>query len=215
MKNFLKKNIRHIFPTTDQIIERVLRREIKKGDKVLDLGCGPHSPLKMLKKNPDLELYSVGVDLFRPYIERNINIEKIHTEIIEKNILDIDFPDNSFDCAVMIDIIEHIRKEDFYNFLPKLEKITKKIIIITPNDFVEQDIYDENIYQKHLSGWTVKELEELGFKCFGLSGLKSLRKELWVPKIKPATLGNFIADITQSVVYRNPKFAYHIIAIKK
>lgn len=215
MKNFLKKNIRYVFPTTDQIIESVLRKEIKKGDKVLDLGCGPQSPLKMLKENPDLELYSVGVDIFRPYIERNINIEKIHTEIIEENILNINFPDNSFDCAIMIDVIEHIEKENFHNFLPKLGKIAKKIIIITPNNFVEQDTYDENVYQKHVSGWTVKEFKDSGFRCFGLSGLKSLRKELWVPKIKPAILGNFIADMTQPIVYRNPKLAYHIIAIKK
>lgn len=214
MKKIIKSVFRKIYPSTEQIIENIFRQEIKKGDKVLDLGCGPHSPIKMLKKNPNLELYSVGVDIFHPYIQNNIEIEKIHTKYIEQDILTIDFPENSFDCAIMVDVVEHIKREDFIAFLPKLEKIAKKIIIITPNDFIEQDTYDENIYQRHLSGWTVKDFTDLGFTCFGLSGLKSLRKELWVPKIKPAVLGGMISDMSQPFVYKNPIHAYHIVAIK-
>jgi SAM-dependent methyltransferase len=214
MKSKLKSIFKKIYPSTDMLIEKLFRQEIKKSQSVLDLGCGPHSPLKMLKKNPDLNLYSVGVDIFSPYIKNNIEIEKIHTKIIEGNILEIDFPENSFGCAIMIDVVEHIKKEDFINFLPKLEKIAKKIIIITPNDFIEQDTYDENIYQRHLSGWTVSDFEELGFKCVGLSGLKSLRKELWIPKIKPQILGSMVCDMSQPFVYKRPKLAFHIAAIK-
>lgn len=214
MKKIIKSTFRKIYPSTDQIIEKIFRQEIKKGDRVLDLGCGPHSPIKMLKKEPDLELYSVGVDIFHPYIQNNIEVEKIHTKYIEQDILTVDFPEDSFDCAIMVDVAEHIKREDFINFLPKLERVAKKIIIITPNDFIEQDTYDDNVYQRHLSGWTVKDFTDLGFKCFGLSGLKSLRKELWIPKIKPITLGGMICDISQPFVYNNAKNAYHIVAIK-
>lgn len=214
MKKIIKSIFKKVYPSTDQIIESIFRKEIKNGNKVLDLGCGPHSPLKMLKKEPTVNIHSVGVDIFSPYIKNNIEIEKIHTKYIEGNILEIDFPENSFDCTIMIDVVEHIKKEDFINFLPKLEKISKKIIIITPNDFIEQDTYDENIYQRHLSGWTVDDFENLGFKCTGLSGLKSLRKELWVPKIKPAIIGGMVCDISQPFVKNKPESAYHIVAIK-
>lgn len=214
MHKKIKSFYRKFIPSTDKIIESIFRKEIKKGQSVLDLGCGPHSPLKILKNEPNLELKSVGVDIFHPYIQNNINIEKIHTEYIESDILNINFPDNSFDCAIMIDVIEHIKKEDFIEFLPRLEKISKKIIIITPNDFIEQDTYDENIYQKHLSGWTVDDFEKLGFKCSGLSGAKFLRKELWIPKIKPFFLGNIICDLSQFLVKEKPRHAYHLVAIK-
>lgn len=219
MKNNIKKiyqlTFRKIFPSTDKLIENIFRQEIKNGDSVLDLGCGPHSPLKFLKNTPEISINSVGVDIFSPYIENNIEVEKIHSKYIEMNILDIDFPEKSFDCAIMIDVIEHIKREDFIKLLPKLEKIAKKIIIITPNGFIEQDTYDQNIFQKHLSGWTVKNFTEMGFDCFGLSGLKSLRKEMWVPKIKPAIIGNMLCDMTQPIVYKKPELAYHIVAIKK
>ena len=215
LKSIYHSTFRKFYPATDKIIENILRREIEQGYKVLDLGCGPHSQLKLFKKNPELNLHLVGVDAFSPYIQKNIEIEKIHDEYIEMNILDINFEEKSFDCAIMIDVIEHIKKEDFINFLPKLEKIAKKIIIITPNGFIEQDTYDSNTYQKHLSGWTVEEFKKMGFACYGLSGLKSLRKEMWVPKIKPEIIGNMICDMSQPFVYNNPKSAYHIIAIKK
>lgn len=215
LKSIYESTFRKIYPATDTIIENLLREEIKQNYRVLDLGCGPHSQLSIFKKNPELNLHLVGVDAFSPYIEKNVKIEKIHNEYLEMNILDIDFPEGSFDCAIMIDVIEHIKKEDFISFLPKLEKIAEKIIIITPNGFIEQDTYDSNTYQKHLSGWTVDEFESMGFKCHGLSGLKSLRKEMWVPKIKPEIIGNMICDMSQPFVYNNPKSAYHIIAIKK
>ncbi len=214
LKSAYRQTFKKIFPDTGEIIESLLRDELKNCQSVLDLGCGPSSPLKNLKKAPALELYSVGVDIFEPYILNNLAKEKIHSEYINSNIFAIDFPPQSFDCALLIDVIEHFTKKDFLDFLPKLEKIAKKIIIITPNGFIKQETYDNNPYQIHRSGWTKQDLTELGFSCRGLSGLKFLRGQEWEPKIKPAWLGEIISNLTQPLVSRRPHLAYHLIAIK-
>jgi ubiquinone/menaquinone biosynthesis C-methylase UbiE len=175
MKLF-KNIIRKFIPSTHEIIKNFLRSELSSCKNVLDLGCGERSPLFLIKNDPDFkDLYSVGVDIFSPYILKNLAENKIHSEYINKNIFEIDFPENSFDCAMLFDVIEHFDRDDFLKFLPRLEQIVKKILIITPNGFVEQEVYDDNPYQIPGSGWTVEDFEKLGFKCFGLSGLKSIQ----------------------------------------
>ena len=211
----VKKLVRQFFPKTESLIIKILRKEISYGQSVLDLGCGFKSALKHLIEDPSLNLHTVGVDAFSPYLDKNQGVGRSHSEYIESNIFDIEFSPDTFDCAMLFDVIEHFEKEQFYNFLPKLEKIAKKILIITPNGFIEQGEYDDNPYQEHVSGWTVDDLLSHGFECYGLSGLKHLRKEMWEPRIRPAIIGSFLCDISQVFIQNRPRLAYHIVAIKK
>lgn len=216
LQNILKSTVRYFIPSGPDIVRRVLREELRGCRNVLDLGCGERSPLRLIKDNPAYAgLYSVGVDIFSPYIMKNLEGQRIHSEYINQNIFEIDFPEKSFDCALLLDVIEHFTREDFLAFLPKLEKIAKKIIIITPNGFNEQDSYDDNPYQKHLSGWTVDDFEKLGFSCRGMSGLKSFSTFYGRLKRKPYLLGVLISDITQLFLYNKPRQAFHLIAIKR
>ena len=214
MKKFLKfiykKTLKRYFPPNNEIIDGILIDELKNCTKVLDLGCGPNSPLGRLKNDLNKNLYSVGVDIFEPYIEKN----KMHSECIQGNIFDINFPENSFDCALLLDVIEHFEKKDFIKFMPKLEKIAKKIIVMVPNGFINQDEYDKNIYQTHRSGWSLTEMEGLGFKCHGVSGLKFLRGELGISRIKPRIIGEILSTFTGPFIYNRPKIAFHLICIK-
>ena len=213
-KSVYRHTFKKLFPNTGNIIEFILRTELKGCCSVLDLGCGPSSPLKKIKNDQAFQLYSVGVDIFEPYILNNLVQEKIHSEYINADIFSIDFPPQSFDCALLIDVIEHLNKKDFLAFLPKLEKIAKKIIIITPNGFIEQEAYDGNNHQAHRSGWTVDDFLNSGFSCRGLSGWKFLRGKKWQSKIRPVWLGEAFSDFTQPFVSSFPRLAYHIVAIK-
>lgn len=211
MKQILKKIVRIFIPATPDIIHSILKKELAGAKRILDLGCGENSPLRLLKGNPDFkDTYMLGVDIFTPYILLNMNEKKIHSEYLNMNIFDIDFPEKSFDCAILFDVIEHFEREDFLKFLPKLEKIVKKILIITPNGYIDQDEYDSNPYQIHRSGWTVDDFEKLGFKTKGLSGFNEVRKK----NIKPRELHTLLCDISQFVAYHMPRKAFHIIAIK-
>lgn len=207
----IKKIVRKIIPSTKDAVKCILQKELENCNKILDLGCGENSPLGLLKDDKKFkDLYSVGVDIFSPYILKNIEEYKIHSEYINKNIFEIDFPEKSFDCALLLDVIEHFNKNDFLNFLPRLEKMVKKIIIITPNGFVPQEEYNENPYQIHKSGWTVDELKNLGFECYGLSGLKEIQNL----NIKPRFIKTLFSDLSQFFVYKKPEKAFHLIALK-
>ncbi|MDO8529167.1 MAG: class I SAM-dependent methyltransferase [bacterium] len=198
-----------------------LKRELKDCKTVLDLGCGPSSPLQY-SKNID---YSVGVEAFAPYLGESKK-RKIHTEYIEKRIEEVDFPEKSFDAVIMIEVLEHLTEEKGYEILKKAEKwARKKVIVSTPNGFLPQRERDDNQFQKHLSGWNIKTLNKLGFKCRGLAGFRFLRQEApevieegdFMASIKkqPRFFWFIAATLSQLFTYSFPKSAFELFCVKK
>lgn len=210
--HFLKNNLRvRLMVTTAGELKKALR-----GMKtVLDIGCGPTSPLKEFKK--ELGIYSVGIDIF----PENINASKkslIHDEHYVMDALDIDkkFKEKSFDAVIAIDLIEHLAKEESKELIPKMEAIAKKLIIIsTPNDFLEQRGHSGNPFLEHKCGWTLKEMMGLGFKCRGIVGPHFIHGERASIKLKPIKFWSKISLLCQKFINRFPKFAASIICIKK
>lgn len=78
------------------------------------------------------------------------------------------FPPKSIDVIQACDFIEHLTKEDGLKWLRDCELIARKaILIFTPIGFVPSpsaELHPENPYEKHLSGWTYEEFEQLGFQ---------------------------------------------------
>ena len=62
-----------------------LKRELKDCQSVLDLGCGPNSPLKFCNVK-----YSIGVDIFEAYLNKSKK-NKIHNKYILSDITKIKF----------------------------------------------------------------------------------------------------------------------------
>ena len=206
-----------IFPTHVY----VLKKELKDCQSVLDLGCGPDSPLQYCKNIK----HSVGVEAFQQYLgvsQKN----KIHTEYINKNIGDLEFEENSFDAVILMEVIEHMEETEGLDVLKKIEKwAKKKVIISTPNGFFPQKIVDNNPMQVHLSGWDTKKMKSLGFsKILGLAGLKHLRAEidhdsmdaeLFISmKYKPKFFWFIIATLSQIFTYHFPIFAFGLFCVK-
>jgi len=197
-----------------------LQKELKDCESVLDIGCGPSSPLQYCKWIK----YSVGVEPFKPYLEESKK-RRIHTKYINKKIEDLDFPENSFDAVIMIEVLEHLPKKVGREILKKAEKwARKKVIISTPNGFIDQPSVDKNPYQEHKSGWTIRELSSIGFKCRGLAGLKFLRKpknesdsmgeDLTVSlRFKPKIFWFFVATLSQIFTYFIPQLAFELFCL--
>lgn len=179
---------------------------------VLDLGCGDNSPLRKVNNIK----YSVGFDLFKKSIEKSRK-KKIHTEYKRGDLGSIEkhFKKKSFDAVIALDVVEHLEKKDSLTLIKKMEAIAKKrVIILTPNGFYHQDAYDNNPYQIHKSKWSVRDFKKLGFKVYGLRGLKYLRGEYATVKYKPWILWAAITFISEFILYLSPKSSYHIFAIK-
>lgn len=91
----------------------------------------------------------------------------------------------------------------------------KKVVIITPNGFVPQGVLAKNVFQVHLSGWTVSELKGLKYIVHGIVGLKLLRTEEAKLKYKPEFLFSEISDISQKLAFFHfPIMAFELLCVK-
>ena len=147
---------------------KILEEELSDCSSVLDLACGQNSPLRFVEKKQ----HRVGVDIFEPYLEESKRLG-IHDDYFVSDIMKLDknLVDKKFDAVIGLDIIEHLSKKDGHNLVTLMSTLaSKKIIIFTPNGFVEQEEYDGNPWQRHRSGWIVEEMQDLGFRIYGMGG---------------------------------------------
>lgn len=217
LKNYLEKLyyknfIGIIFHTADFC----LRREIKDCLSVLDLGCGPNSPLR----NCSNIKHSVGVEAYYFYLEES-RAKGIHSEYILSEINKAKFDENSFDAVIMLDVLEHLPKETGLDMLKKINSwARKKIILSSPNGYLPQRDIESNPFQRHLSGWKIRELKNFGYKVYGMSGLKILRQEreekerIDTIKYKPKLFWLIISVLTQVITYYIPSMAFELFCVK-
>lgn len=223
--NKLIKNLYH-----NNILSRLLhtsvyclKKELQDCESVLDLGCGPNSPLQYCTNIK----YSVGVESFKPYLDETKK-KKIHKEYLDNNIEELDFAEDSFDAVIMIEVIEHLPKDLGAKIIKKMEKwAKKKIIITTPNGFFPMGSVDNNNFQRHLSGWNVLDFSSRGFSCFGLGGAKFMYKNqnnvdslisedstYSNIRCKPRKLFYMFNALFQIFIYYLPEQAFELFAVK-
>jgi SAM-dependent methyltransferase len=214
----LRKNEK--FTTLIPTLDSELSRGLSGCLSVLDLGCGPSSPLGALKNLSK----RVGVEPFGPYLEL-AKARGTHDEFHQKLITELDFEPNSFDAVIMIDVIEHMTEEDGLVAMKLAEKwARKKVVINSPNGFIAQKSLDGNPLQEHKSGWSYALMKELGYFSRGLAGPKWLRQEVEAEtmgddlltsiRFRPRFFWFVIATMLQPVTYRIPKFAFSLMSVK-
>ncbi len=201
-----------------------LQKELKDCESVLDLGCGPSSPLQYCSNIK----YSVGVECFKSYFDETKK-KHIHSKYLNTNIFDLDFAENEFDAVIMIEVIEHLQRDLGEKIINKIEKwAKKKVIITTPNGFFPMGSVDGNDFQRHLSSWNVLDFDSRGFRCFGMGGAKFMyTKENNVDslsskdsaysniKYRPKKLFYIINALFQIVIFYSPEYAFEIFAVKE
>lgn len=159
----------------DKLLTEVLEN-IKPALIGYDIGAGiyPHDYLKAV-------LY-VCVDPYEEYLKvltNKLSKVKDRVYIIEKNdwagALD-GLKENSIDSLYLIDVIEHLPKEEGLALLKKTEKIVRsQIVIFTPLGFIKQETLEGKKdawglsgadYQEHKSGWLPSDFDN-SWKIYG------------------------------------------------
>lgn len=197
-----------------------LQRELADCETVLDLGCGPSSPVSLC----GTVKYSVGVEAFEPYFSL-AKQRATHSELLCRKIEELDFSPASFDAVVMIEVIEHLPESEAEKVLQLAEKwARKKVVVTSPNGFVAQKAVDDNPLQVHLSGWELAKMRRLGFRSRGLSGLKALRQEVHSDtmgddlfatiRMRPKALWFLISSLSQIITYYMPNMAFGLFSVK-
>ena len=210
----LKKISAFIFgPFFDEYAKELEKEVLGSCDTLLDVGCGADSPIKRFSKKLSR---SVGVDAHRPSAEQSRR-SKIHTEYQEIDVLDIGavFPEKSFDCVLMSDLIEHLPKPEALKLVAMAERLAKKkVIIFTPNGFLKQGEYDDNPYQVHVSGWDTAQMRKMGYRVRGINGWKPLRTENARIAWQPSFFWGKVSLLSQPLVAGCPEQAFHLLCVK-
>lgn len=199
----------HVIPD----VHWLLRRFTRGFPSVLDVGCGAEtSPFRLTGRHAGQQ--RTGLDHYAPALEAS-RAAGVHDAYILSDIFAATDLDKRFDCVVALDIVEHFEKDDGLRFLARLEQIARRrVIVLTPNGFVPSEPFDDNLSQRHLSGWTAAELRALGYRVYGANGLKALKGDYAKPKLKPQMLWLGISMLTQYATVLAPEAAYHLFAVK-
>ncbi len=142
--NFDKEDFaERIFITINRLLGDTKLYELKSGIKLLDIGSGDGSFIKICQKN---NINSEGID----GSTTNINFET------DK----LNYEDNTFDVVTFLSVIEHINNPN--NVIEEICRILKKgglIITITPNfKYAYKNFYDD---PTHLRPYTDKSIDKL------------------------------------------------------
>lgn len=98
--------------------------EAKSNSTLLDVGCGGGQ--NMLYRN---DLQSTGIDICPEFLKLCID-KKLN--VIDGNILEIPFPDNSFDSVICIAVIHHLKTYDErMKAIKELLRVTKKRLLFS------------------------------------------------------------------------------------
>ena len=73
--------------------------------------------------------------------------------------------DQKWDVCIWQGGPEHVLLEEFAEFLIEADKKIDTMIIATPNGLWPQDALGGNVYEKHISTWTVDTYTRFGFRC--------------------------------------------------
>ncbi len=152
---------------TDELFPTV-RKQLKQADIILDIGCGI-LPQNMIQ--PQVHICCEPFEQYVEHLKKKIeNEQSRYYVVINASWADAVrlFPSKSVDTVFLLDVIEHLEKNEATQLLKATEDIAKKqIAIYTPLGFVPQthldgkDAWglDGGKWQEHKSGWTPEEFD--------------------------------------------------------
>ncbi len=192
-------------PSLDSPIMKLIPDNID-GFIILDVAHGHGNWGYQLRTKKNGNPLLIGLDIWPPNVEK-LNQKKIYDELIICDARNPPFRSKSIDIVIACEILEHISQEETDSFLNELEVLYRNILIIsTPLGFWGRGIIYENPYEKHLSGWHEKELQDRNYETKTVS-----RFSLWRPL-------QFILNLRRIIIkwlFGIPAPTHLIIAWKK
>lgn len=156
----------------------IVIENVDPGHSILDVGCGTGEFLFRLKDRFDI-LH--GIDTSSEAIEwaKNKNKGFKNILILESDIKNCGFKENSFDCCLCLDVLEHVgNPSDLLLEIKRVLKSNGRLIVSIPNwfDIILSKILRLNRHHLHAHfpwGWK-KMIRKSGFKVCSYRAIDSL-----------------------------------------
>jgi hypothetical protein len=128
-----------------------IESSIHKSNIVMDIGCGQTK----IDYVPYDKLYRIDPTIT---IESEYDIKGTWEDAIEilKRV--------NVDCVFLMDVVEHLEKEEAIRLLKQTELYARYIVVFTPLGFMEQN---DGEWNTHRSGWLPEDFGK-GWVCFDL-----------------------------------------------
>lgn len=122
----------------------IKRYKLKKGDRVLDIGCAKGFLVKDLI---DLGIDAYGIDI------SEYALQNCHPEVVGKlhlgNAKKLNFPDKSFDFTISINTIHNLGIKDCISALSEMDRLSGK------KCFVQVDSYRSKMEKQTFLSWVL------------------------------------------------------------
>jgi len=138
---------------------KFVKKYIKKGHYVIDLGCGPASILEDFPK-----IYYYGYDINsshikyakKKYINKNFHF---YCKKFNKNEI---FKLPKFDCALLLGLVHHLNDEEFINIIRLIKNTLKKNgkILILDNVIIQKQNFISRFLINNDQGDNVRNLKQ-------------------------------------------------------
>lgn len=141
-----------------------------KPESILDIGTGfgkygflarEYTDICHVRYSPqEWQTKIDGIEIFPGYIG---DLQKlIYNDIYIGDALDMLSRLGNYDLILAIDLIEHLEKEKGLYFLRLVKKKAGMALIATPMVVRKQKTKYNNVYERHISRWTKRELDQFG-----------------------------------------------------
>lgn len=130
---------------------------------VLDVGCGFGEWGFLLRTRKQDHPYLIGLDVWRPFIEKIEPLE-IYDELIQTKVPPLPLKAQSVDISLACEILEHLPKHEGWMLLTELERVTNGTILVSCPMHIPQGEALGCPYSKHISEWAPQDLADRKYK---------------------------------------------------
>ena len=178
---------------------------------IIDFACGfgtwGHVIRSMIFQGGD-KAYMVGCDVFKAFLKKNKKYNP-YDDLIVCDARYLPFKEKSANIVLCFEMIEHMDKPEGFTLLSQLDIIAKdKLVLSTPNGFMEQHGTESIQFEEHKSFWLAKDFEQKGFRV-----LKTGKGLEWESIARSLRLINVI-DRLDLLRFRNKWHGIMIVAEK-
>jgi hypothetical protein len=99
-----------------------------------------------------------GVEIWGPYVKKYA-LDEVYDEIRIGDIRYMEFPEG--DCCIAGDVLEHLPKEDMIKTFKRIDAQFPHVVLSIPVNHECKDVVDGNWFEKHLSIWSLEDLNAL------------------------------------------------------